>query len=302
MKLLVFGSLNIDYVYKVDHFVQASETLSSLDLQTFCGGKGLNQSIAFARSGVDTWHAGAVGKNDSKMLLDYLAAANVHLDFVMKKDMPSGHAIIQNTPDGGNCILIFGGANQTISKEEADEVLSHFGEGDYLMLQNEINQIPYIMEKAHAAGMKIILNPSPMDEKVLQMPLQYVDYFILNEIEGQMICMPDQKIREDIDGEELIDALTEKYPEAKIILTLGSRGAIYGCGKERAAQPVFPVKPVDTTAAGDTFTGYCLGSIMQGKDTKEALKIAAKAASIAVTRPGAGPSIPLAEEVLSSLE
>ena len=118
-KVLVFGSLNIDYVYQVDHFVQAGETISSRSMQTFCGGKGLNQSIAFGKSGVDIWHAGAVGKGDSRMLLDALERAGVHTELIRKKDCSSGHAIIQNTPDGENCIMLYGGANQEITREEA---------------------------------------------------------------------------------------------------------------------------------------------------------------------------------------
>ncbi|MCI7093143.1 MAG: PfkB family carbohydrate kinase, partial [Lachnospiraceae bacterium] len=170
-KILCFGSLNIDHVYSVDHFVAKGETLSSQKLETFTGGKGLNQSVALARAGAETYHAGAIGP-DGSFLLDMMKEAGVHTDYVtMIPDAHTGHAIIQRDKEGDNCILLYGGTNQLITKEQADSVLNHFSAGDYLVLQNEINQLPYIVEKAHALGMTIVLNPSPMNEKVLQLPL-----------------------------------------------------------------------------------------------------------------------------------
>ena len=163
MKVLSFGSLNIDYVYKVDHFVQKGETLSSKSLNVFSGGKGLNQSIALAKAGVETYHAGAIGE-DGKFLLEILEEAGVDTSCVkILSDERTGNAIIQNDEDGDNCILLYGGANQAITKAQVDAVLSRFDAGDYLVLQNEINELPYMMTKAHEKGMKIVLNPSPMN-------------------------------------------------------------------------------------------------------------------------------------------
>lgn len=295
MKALVFGSLNTDYVYQVDHFVKPGETLASDRLQVFCGGKGLNQSIALSRSGVSVWHAGAAGISDGRMLTEELEKAGVHTELIQKKQIPGGHAIIQTTPEGENSILIYGGANQTISKEQADEVLSHFEEGDFLVLQNEISQIPYIMEKAHERGLKIVLNPSPVNEGIFEMPLSYVDYLILNELEGAALAEAAEE-----DSGILLEKLTGRYPNARIVLTLGKAGSLYGYQQERHVQPAYEVKAVDTTAAGDTFTGFFIGSIMRGKSVEEALETASRAASIAVMRHGASASIPLLEEVSSS--
>ena len=184
MKVLNFGSLNIDYVYGVDHFVRAGETISSNGLQLFCGGKGLNQSVAFARSGADTYHAGAVGK-DGGMLLDMLKSAGANTDFVrVREDAASGHAIIQVSKSGENCILLHGGANQTMDDAFVDEALSHFGARDLLMLQNEINNLDYIIRAAKARGMFVVLNPSPFDEKILALDLSLLDAIIVNETEG----------------------------------------------------------------------------------------------------------------------
>ena len=119
MKILNFGSLNIDKVYQVDNFVRAGETISSKNLNFFCGGKGLNQSIALAKAGADVWHAGCIG-NDGQMLSDALQNSQVRLDFLKTLDMPTGHALIQVSQTGQNCIILFGGANQAISKEQID--------------------------------------------------------------------------------------------------------------------------------------------------------------------------------------
>ena len=139
MKVLCFGSLNIDYTYKVDHFVGKGETLASESLQVFGGGKGLNQSVALAKAGVEIYHAGAIGE-DGKFLLQIMEAAGVHTEYVMElTNVRSGNAIIQNDREGDNCILLYGGANQSITKEHVDRTLSHFQREDYIILQNEIN-------------------------------------------------------------------------------------------------------------------------------------------------------------------
>lgn len=286
MKVLNYGSLNIDNVYSVEHFLRGGETLSSSKMEIFSGGKGLNQSIALSKSGVEVWHAGAVGESDGEFLLRQLEEAGVNVSLVAHTTGKTGHAIIQRDMEGQNCILLYGGANQEITKEQVDQAMSHFEEGDFLVLQNEINEIGYIMEKAHEKGMKIVLNPSPMDEKIGTYPLEYVDYFLLNEIEAGDIC------KENGSGEELIRKLSQKFPGAKIVLTLGGDGSMYKDGDEILTQPIYKVPVVDTTAAGDTFTGFFIGGLMRGESPKEALDHAAKAAAIAVSRAGAAPSIP----------
>lgn len=291
MKVLNFGSLNIDFVYGVDHFVRSGETSSSLGMEIFPGGKGLNQSIALSKSGVETWHAGAIGE-DGSFLLDLLRDAGVHVELVLRLPGRTGHAIIQREPSGQNCILLYGGANQLNTKEYVDEVMKHFSQGDFLILQNEISEIAYIMEKAHQKGIKIIMNPSPMDEKIHTYPLEYVDCFLLNEVEAEELCGYTGT------DEELLQTVAERFPNSKIVLTLGERGSVYKDGSEVITQPIFKVSAVDTTAAGDTFTGYFIGGIAQGETPKEAMEHAAKASSIAVTRYGAATSIPNRDEIM----
>ena len=294
MKILNFGSLNIDYTYDVDHFVRGGETLSSKALNLFPGGKGLNQSIAASRSGASVWHAGAVGKRDGDFLLKQLQDAGVNMDYVAKLDVSSCHAIIQRQPDGGNCILLFGGANQEITKEMADEVLEQFDKGDFLLLQNEINEVGYIMKRAAGKGMQIVLNPSPMDEKIEKLPLEMVDYFLLNEVEAESICGGEG---ESTQSKAMMEKMAKRFPKAKIVLTLGAKGSLYWDGKKLFSQPCYKVKAVDTTAAGDTFTGFLIGGLCQGMEAEKALDWASKAAAIAVSRAGAATSIPLKEEV-----
>lgn len=292
MKILNFGSLNIDYTYDVDHFVRGGETLSSKALHLFPGGKGLNQSIAASRSGADVWHAGAVGKSDGEFLIKQLNEAGVNTDYVKRLEVPSGHAIIQRQPDGGNCILLFGGSNQEITRGMADEVLEHFGKGDYLLLQNEISEVGYIMKRAAEKGMRIVLNPSPMDEKIGKLPLETVDYFLLNEVEAESLCGEGANR-----PEAMMEKLTKGFPKAKIVLTLGSQGSLYWDGEKMIKQPCYKVKAVDTTAAGDTFTGFFIGGLSQGMEGVKALDWAARAAAVAVSRAGAATSIPSKEEV-----
>ena len=291
MKILNYGSLNIDYTYSVDHFVRGGETMSSEEMHVFSGGKGLNQSIALSKSGAEVWHAGAIGTGDGDFLIRQLKEAGVNTEYISVLDGKTGHAIIQKAQDGGNCILLFGGANQQITREMVDGVMDHFEKGDYLVLQNEISEIGYIMERAREKGMVLVFNPSPMDDKISTYPLEYVDYFLLNEIEAGDIC------GEQGSGEELLQKLSDKFPESKIVLTLGGDGSLYRDGQLILTQGIYKVPVADTTAAGDTFTGFLIGGLVQGLDAGEALDLAAKAAAIAVSRPGAAPSIPSREEV-----
>lgn len=292
MKVLNFGSLNLDFVYSVDHMVLPGETLSSAELNTFCGGKGLNQSIALAKAGVDVHHAGLIG-DDGGILAYTLREAGVNVDLVKVVSGKTGHAIIQVDQSGQNCILLYGGANQKMTKEYIDEVLSGFEKGDILLLQNEINLLDYIIDTAAEKGMMIILNPSPYNEKLDACDFSKISLFLLNEVEGGQVTGESKP-------DAILDKLMEMYPDAKIMLTLGSSGSVYRDKNQQCRQEIFKVKAVDTTAAGDTFTGYFISSIIDELPVAEGLRLAAKASAITVTREGAAPSIPTRDEVLSA--
>ncbi len=303
MRFLNFGSLNIDKVYSVEQFVAEGETVSCLSLHTFAGGKGLNQAIALAKAGAETYQAGGVG-DDGELLVKTLHEAGVSTKWLEKRNVDSGHAVIQVNSEGKNCILIAPGANYGNSIEYISCVLTNFSAGDVLLLQNEIDQNHEIMQQAKAKGLNIALNPSPLNEAIFALDLSLVDILLLNEHEALALAekkqLLKQKLNPQTDYTELLALLCEHLPQCLIVLTLGSVGAIcQKFGQEAVFQPAFKVKAVDTTAAGDTFTGYFLVSYLSTSDLKHALKMASLASAIAVTRAGAAPSIPLNEEVLS---
>ncbi|MDR0494800.1 MAG: ribokinase [Treponema sp.] len=298
-KIINFGSLNLDYVYAVEHFVRAGETLPSTDLQAFCGGKGLNQSIALARAGAEVIHAGFTGEKDGRPLLDILTENGVNTSLIEKRPCPSGHAIIQVDKNGQNCILLHGGANQTNSEEYVSRALSGFGAGDYLLMQNEVNLGAEIIKAAKDRGLAVILNPSPIDEKIHGFPLDLVDFLILNEVEAAALC----GINSPSGGGQLGDALTAKFPNTSIVLTLGNQGSAYidKAARTPVSQAIIEIKVADTTAAGDTFTGYFFAGIMSGAPPADALKTATAAAALAVSQNGAAVSIPTMAQVRSFL-
>ena len=271
--ILSYGSLNLDLVYQVPHFVQAGGTLSSTSRTVHCGGKGLNQSIAAARAGGTVSHAGKIG-GDGTVLTDILRESGVDTAFLTVGDGPSGHAVIQVDPSGQNCILLFGGCNQEITPEEIDRVLARFQTGDYLILQNEINGLDYLITQAARRGLRIVFNPSPIDESIFRLPLGEAWLLIFNEIEGAALAGCD-------DEEDILNTLRRRWPRCRLLLTLGSHQA----------------ETVDTTAAGDTFTGYFVACMAAGRPEEECLDLASRAAAIAVSRPGAAPSIPTMDEV-----
>ena len=298
-KLLCFGSLNIDYTYTVPHFVTPGETLPAEGMQIFSGGKGLNQSVALARAGLDVSLAGAIGE-DGRFLLEQLHAAGVDTRHVsVLSQVRTGHAIIQNDPSGDNCILVYGGANHCTTREQADRALADFSAGDMLVVQNEINDLDYILRAADAAGLAIAMTPAPMTDAVRRLPLDCVDYLFLNEIEGG------QLLNGEIDPEaEPIRAARElrrRYGPGAVILTLGEQGAVYADGREECRQAAIPAQAVDTTGAGDTFMGYFLAGCFEEMSVREAMVYASQAAAIAITRHGASPAIPTRDEVRAAM-
>lgn len=295
MKVLNYGSLNIDYVYSLDHFVKRGETISSDSLDIFPGGKGLNQSLALGRAGAKVFHAGAIGK-DGMFLLDLLKNSGIQIEHVrVLEGVQTGTAIIKKEKSGDNCIILYSGANHEISEKDIEETFQNFSEGDVLILQNEINAIGRIMEEARQKGMQIILNPSPMNESIFQLPLEFVHYFILNEIEAAQILKLDLVTVEN--AEKIVRELHQRYPQSKIVLTLGAEGSLYFDGELLLRQNAYKAKVVDTTAAGDTFTGYFVACILNGDSVKTAMERATHAAAIAISRLGAAPSIPYAKEL-----
>lgn len=293
MKILNLGSLNYDFVYYVNHIVKPGETEAASKVETFAGGKGLNQSIALARAGSMVYHAGMLG-TDGGMLLDICRENNIDTSYIKTVEGKSGHAIIQVDEKGQNSILLYGGANRSLTKEYINEVLNFLDKGDWLLLQNEVNLLSYIIDEAYSKGIKISLNPSPFNNAIKECDLSKVNLFLMNEIEGTQITG-------ESEPKEILDAMIKQYKDAEIVLTLGEQGVVYRDYKTEAVHGIYKVKPVDTTAAGDTFTGYFMHSITNNLPIEEALDLASKASAIAVSKAGATNSIPCMEEVLGTV-
>ena len=289
MRILNFGSLNIDHVYRVDHIVHPGETIGSASYSRFCGGKGRNQSIALARAGAEVWHAGKIGE-EGRFLRERLAEDGVNVDFVEEVSVPTGHTVIQVDAEGENAIVIHGGANRAITQADAERVLRAFSPGDFLLVQNETSALKDLLELAAAGKLKVAFNPAPFSPEVPNYPLAGVDLFILNETEGR--CLTGEA-----GAEAGAAALLGRFPDAAVILTLGARGALYADRSGLFRLPGHRVAAVDTTAAGDTFIGYFLALYAKGADVRHCMAVACRAAALCVTRPGAADAIPALDEI-----
>lgn len=289
MKITNFGSLCIDNVYAVPYFVKPGETLPCTEYQVHPGGKGLNQSLALAHAGVPVRHAGKVGA-DGVWMKDLMTGAGIDTSLVQVVDTASGHANIQVTPEGNNAIVIFGGANRTIEAHDIARVLEDAEPGDFLLIQNEISCLDELIDAAHARQQRIVFNAAPFTAAVTNYPLDKVEIFIVNELEGAALAGT-----EEID--EIVTAMKRRFPAARTILTLGDQGAVYYDGEAHYRQPAYGVKAVDSTGAGDTFTGYFMAGFTQGLPVSDCLELACRAAALCVTRPGAASSIPRLAEV-----
>ncbi|MEL0636881.1 ribokinase [Marinomonas sp. TI.3.20] len=299
MTIYNVGSINLDHLYQVDHFVRPGETMASQNYQCLLGGKGANQSVALAKAGADVKHVGAIHHSD-QAVLDQLASLGVNTDLIAKLDVPTGHAIIQLNTEAENAIILFQGANHALTQAQVDAVLAQATAGDWVLLQNETNQIEYTMKQAQAHGLKVAFNPAPMDAKLTKKVLPSVDLLIVNEVEAM-----------DLLGVADIDTASQTlptaYPDLSVLMTLGKAGVRY-FPKQEAGQRMeslfveaFSVEAVDTTAAGDTFIGYCLSSLMNNEDMTVALKRACAASALCVTKMGAASAIPSSADVTEFL-
>jgi ribokinase len=292
MKVLVFGSLNIDLVFSVDHIAAPGETVSGTSLVKSAGGKGANQAAALAKAGMPVYMAGKIGR-DGQFLLTLLQSYGVNTDNVALYEGSTGQAIIQLDKNKQNAILLYSGGNSSITLDEIRRTMGAFKPGDLLVVQNEIVFTREIMELAKEGGLKIHLNPSPYNQKIEELPLELADIFFVNEIEGASLA----EASPETPLPRVLDRLVSRFPGGEIILTAGRDGAYYGCGTTRERGRIVDLPVADTTGAGDTFTGYFIAARAKNYPVDRALAAACKAASIAVSRMGAMESVPLAGEV-----
>lgn len=296
MKVFNYGSINIDHIYRVGNFVRPGETLASDNYRMMLGGKGANQSIALVKAGVMVQHIGRISDSDEwicKKLQEYGIGAYC-LQLV---DEPTGHAIIQVSDAGENSILLYGGANQSNSLNNLAEYISNGESGDWLLLQNECNLTAEALKLAKKQEMTVAFNPAPMTDDVRDMPLECVDYLIVNEIEAEGL-LNQTDINAD-QPEKLLEQLHARYPTLKIVLTLGDKGVMYKDASSEINVGAQKIKVIDSTAAGDTFIGYFIQQSMSGSTIKTALEVATKASAITVQTLGASESIPDISTVMS---
>ena len=284
MKILNFGSINKDFFYSVDDFVKPGETISSSRYNVKIGGKGLNQSVGISKAGQKIYHAGIINKDDT-FILDKLKKWNINCENIVLGDNPTGHAIIQVDKNGENSIIIHGGANHDFDIKFIKSVLSKFDSGDILVLQNEINNIKEIIDRAHHKKMKIVFNPAPFNNEILSYDLNKISTLILNQTEGEALSKEKKP-----DG--ILKVLNSKFNNTEIILTLGEKGSLYSFKDELLKIKAHKVDTIDTTGAGDTFIGYYVAGIASEISKKNNLNRASEAAAISTTKLGGAESIP----------
>jgi ribokinase len=289
-RIFNFGSVNIDHVYQVPYLARPGETLASTGYGRGAGGKGFNQSVALARAGADVCHIGCIGE-DGGWLRQLLVADGVDCKHLHASNEPTGHAIIQVLPGGENAIVLHGGANRSPTTGLVAGALTTARPGDWFLCQNETSCAPEALRLAKAAGLKTAYNAAPANPAMSAPALPYVDILIINETEADALGGGHSR-------QDPVARIRDAHPGMDVILTLGAEGALWS-GPSCQAQAAPPAcKVVDTTAAGDTFTGYCLAALMEGIRPSDALVRACRAAALSVTRHGAALSIPCRSELV----
>ncbi|WP_406870990.1 ribokinase [Thioclava sp. 'Guangxiensis'] len=290
MKIFNLGSINADYFYRLPHLPQAGETLASIGYDRGLGGKGANQSVACARAGAEIRHLGAIG-SEGRWMVERMEDAGVDCTQVVIVREASGHAIIYVDQAAENTIVIHPGANRAIPDTVLDDALDQAEEGDLLILQNETCLQVEAAQLAAERGVFVIYSAAPFDEAAVRAVLPYVSLLIVNEGEAKALC-------------ESFGVALPELPVKQIVVTKGAQGATWHNLETGGliVMPAFPVKPVDTTGAGDTFAGYLAAGLAEGASRERAMRLAAAAAALKVTRAGTADAIPARQEVEDFLE
>ncbi len=288
MTIYNLGSINIDHVYRLASLPQAGETLHSRAYTLGLGGKGANQSVAAARAGAQVVHLGAMGGADD-WVLERLRAVGVLTERIARlDDQATGHAIILVDETAENSIVLHGGANRALPPGTIQQGLAGIGPGDILLMQNETSLQVEAAARARAGGARVIYSAAPFEIGALRAVLPHVSILAVNALEAR----------------ETFAALGEDLPVEGLLITRGAEGAEYRdlTSGQTYRQPAFRVEPVDTTGAGDCFAGWFAAGLARGEDAPTALRHAAAAAALQVTRPGAGDAMPDRAEVMEFLK
>ena len=288
--ILVAGSANVDFVVRANHIPRTGETVLGQSFQTFAGGKGANQAVACCKAGgASTQLLAALGADAHASVIEAsVKAAAVELRPVRVSNQPTGAAFICVSDDGENAITVAPGANLCLQPEHlpALDGIRHL----LMQLEIPLDTVLAYARAAHHKGVAVVLNAAPAQDLPAEL-LDLVDVLIVNEGELAAISRHAGSIAQCL----------ERTPVPIVIVTLGHRGC---CARVQGAfllQPGFPIDPVDTTAAGDTFCGSLVAAMSRGTGTQQALRLACAAGALACTRPGAQFSIPTAAEVTEFL-
>ncbi|MCX7680897.1 MAG: ribokinase [Anaerolineae bacterium] len=297
VRITVVGSLNMDMVVRVPRLPRPGETVIGSDFRTIPGGKGANQAVAAARLGAQTSMVGRVGRDDfGRLLLDNLAAAQVDHRFVRQDPgAPTGVAFIEVDDAGKNSIVVASGANARLTPADVDIAAATITAASALLLQLEIplETVARAAAVAHAAGVKVILNPAPARPLPAEL-LALVDVLVPNESETEILTgLP---VGSQAEAERAALTLLEAGVGA-VVLTLGERGALLAQDGRTQTFPAFEVKPADVTAAGDAFLAGFAVALAEGKPLAEAVRWGNAAGALATTKLGAQPSLPTRQEV-----
>ncbi|SNX69838.1 ribokinase [Cereibacter ovatus] len=282
--LLNLGSINIDHVYRVPHLPAPGETLEAGGYAIGLGGKGANQSVAAARAGARVCHIGAVGP-EAAWAREAMAGDGIDVTHIAEVAVPTGHAIITVDPAGENVIVIFPGANRSLSDRQVAAALATAGPDDTLLIQNETSAQVQAARLAVARGLRVIYSAAPFDVAAVQAVLPHVSLLVLNKVEA-----------------EALRTALGALPGVEMIVTRGAQGADWlRPGADPLHVPAFAVAAVDTVGAGDCFTGNLAAALDAGLPRHQAMRRAAAAAALQVTRPGASQAMPSAAEVTAFL-
>lgn len=296
MKITVIGSSNVDLTARVDHLPLPGETVRDASFVRTLGGKGANQAVAAARLGGEVTFITSLGDDGSAAeLRERFRREGIAADHcVCDRERPTGTALILVAESGENCIAVAPGANYALSPEAVGRFTDAVEEADIVVMQAEIpyRTVRTVALLAHAQGKKVLFNPAPACRIDTEL-MRAIDILVLNQIEASIVT----GIR--CDGRNLraiADRLLDEGTR-NVVITLGGQGVYLRNRASELRLPAYRVKAVDTVAAGDTFCGALAVRCACGPIDEAALRFANAAAAIAVTRPGAQPSIPTLDEV-----
>lgn len=297
MDIVVIGSLNMDMVVRTNRSPDAGETLIGQDFALSPGGKGANQAVAAARLGAEVSMIGRVGKDTfGSEMLEIIRNEGIHIEHIsVSEHQATGVASIVIEEDGENRIIVVPGANIELTVEDIQALEAVISQAKIIVLQLEMDlaMSEQAIAIAHRKGIPVILNPAPArvlkDEMLAQ-----VSYLTPNETEAGILSGMTVDSAET--AEQAARILLQKGVQ-NVIVTLGSKGALIVNAEGAKAVPGFPVKAVDTVAAGDSFNGALAQQLVLGKTLEEAVSFANAVGALAVGKEGAIPSLPQLSEV-----